>query len=151
MRWQRQCVGIDHRIHHDWTALARKCRCEPFSQVAWFFDANALRAHRLGDFGEIRVLEIDAEWDLLRRSASITGFNVSAAKRRARASWGAIGSHEDLTSGGGEIGQDRGAPRTGSIPPLTLILGVTLCLPTTRTPTVAISCARPLSLRPRSR
>src|SRR5260370_36791202 len=63
MRRQRQCVGIDHRVHHDWTAPVRKRRSEPFSYVAWFFDADAFRTHRLGDFSEIRVLEIDAEWN----------------------------------------------------------------------------------------
>src|SRR5260370_9436929 len=62
-RRQRQGGGIDHRVHHDWTAPVRKRRGEPFSYVAWFFDADAFRTHRLGDFSEIRVLEIDAERD----------------------------------------------------------------------------------------
>ena len=66
MRGQRQRVGIDHRIHHHRTASVRERRGQPFSHISWIFDADARGAHSFGDFGEIRVLEIDAERDYAR-------------------------------------------------------------------------------------
>ncbi len=40
-----------------------ECFSQPGFDVAGVFNAYTLRAHRVGDFCEIRILEIHTEWD----------------------------------------------------------------------------------------
>jgi hypothetical protein len=59
----RQDSGVSPDVDYHGTALVRECHREALSHIARFFDADALRAHRIGDLGEIRVLEINPERD----------------------------------------------------------------------------------------
>src|SRR5580658_3608474 len=56
---QRQ--RIYNCVDNDGTILVRECFSQTFSNVPGFLDTNPFRPHRLGNLGEIWVLELDAK------------------------------------------------------------------------------------------
>ena len=63
MRRHGQGKRIDHGIDDNGAVPMRKRLSETLSNVAGFLNANPFCAHRLGNFGEIRVPETHAEGD----------------------------------------------------------------------------------------
>src|SRR5438552_900500 len=61
MRRPREREGIDDRVDDDRPAAMGERLRETRPDVARLLDADALRAHRLRHFGEVRVLEVHAE------------------------------------------------------------------------------------------
>ena len=53
--------GVDYRVNNDRAALVGKGRSGSLLNVAGLFDADPLRAHRLGDLSEVGVLRVDAK------------------------------------------------------------------------------------------
>jgi len=90
MRWQRQRVGVDHRIHHDGTVPVCKRLGKPFSHVARLFQAGVTETPE--GFHVEAGLEGDSARDLNR--AVLSALRKEEKRTRLRAAWSHGGTTE---------------------------------------------------------
>src|SRR5580698_248090 len=48
-------------VDNNGTILVRESFSQTFSNIAWFFDTNSFRPHRLGNLGKIWILKVHAK------------------------------------------------------------------------------------------